>query len=97
MKKSLVTRSAVSTPVAGFPVATRAGHLLFLSGRTGLDYHTDLPLTGYAALGRKPPPALGLLAPDSWEETFVAQASRLYEDKKRPRIIYGYYKTFISQ
>lgn len=80
MKKSLVTRSAVSTPVAGFPVATRAGHLLFLSGRTGLDYHTDLPLTGYAALGRKPPPALGLLAPDSWEETFVAQASRLYED-----------------
>src|SRR6185295_4674495 len=31
-------------------------------------------------LGRKPAPALGLLAPDSWEEAFVAQASRGYED-----------------
>src|SRR3954447_15222377 len=80
MKKSLVARSKVAAPVAGFPVATRAGHLLFISGRAGLDHRTHLPLAGYSDLGRKPVPALGLLAPDSWEETFVAQAARIYED-----------------
>ncbi len=80
MKKEIVSRSAVSAPVAGFPVATRAGHLLFLSGRVGLDHATGMPLSGYRELGRKPPPALGLLAPDSWEEVFVSQASRMYED-----------------
>ena len=80
MKKSIVASRAVTAPVAGFPVATRAGHLLFVSGRAGLDRESGLPLAGYAELGRKPVPALGLLAPDSWEETFVAQASRIYED-----------------
>lgn len=80
MKKSIVTSSAVAAPVAGFPVAVRAGHLLFVSGRAGLDAGAGLPLSGYRDLGRKPAPALGLLAPDSWEEMFVAQASRIYED-----------------
>ncbi len=80
MKKEIVSRSAVAAPVAGFPVATRAGHLLFISGRAGLDYATGMPLTGYRELGRKPVPALGLLAPDSWEEVFVSQAARIYED-----------------
>ena len=80
MKKTIVESHAVAAPVAGFPVATRAGHLMFISGRAGLDHHSGLPLAGYAELGRKPVPALGLLAPDSWEETFVAQASRIYED-----------------
>src|SRR3990172_11554858 len=80
MKKEIVARSAVSAPVAGFPVAARAGHLLFISGRLGLDHTTGLPLSGYRDLGRKPPPALGLLAPDSWEELFVSQASSMYED-----------------
>ena len=80
MKKAIVSSRVVAAPVAGFPVATRAGHLLFISGRVGLDPRTGLPLAGYRDLGRKPVPALGLLAPDSWEETFVAQASRLYED-----------------
>src|SRR3954464_1884498 len=80
MKKQIVESRTVRAPVAGFPVATRAGHLLFASGRAGLDRDSGLPLTGYGELGRKPAPALGLLAPDSWEETFVAQASRIYED-----------------
>lgn len=80
MKKSVVVSRVIASPVVGFPVATRAGHLLFISGRAGLDRESGLPLTGYVELGRKPIPALGLLAPDSWEETFVAQASRIYED-----------------
>ena len=80
MKKEIVESRSVAAPVSGFPVATRAGHLLFISGRGGLDRESMLPLSGYRELGRKPQPALGLLAPDSWEETFVAQASRIYED-----------------
>jgi 2-iminobutanoate/2-iminopropanoate deaminase len=80
MDKRIVESRSVHAPVAGFPVATRAGHLLFISGRAGLDRDTGLPLNGYRELGRKPAPALGLLAPDSWEERFVAQASRIYED-----------------
>src|SRR5262245_60088993 len=39
-----------------------------------------MPLAGYQELKRKPVPSLGLLAPDSWEEAFVAQAARIYED-----------------
>ncbi|MGZ5154218.1 MAG: RidA family protein, partial [Burkholderiales bacterium] len=80
MKKQIVKSRNVAAPVAGFPVATRAGHLLFISGRAGLDRESSLPLSGYSELARKPAPALGLLAPDSWEEAFVAQASRIYED-----------------
>jgi enamine deaminase RidA (YjgF/YER057c/UK114 family) len=80
MKKQIVARSRASAPVAGFPVAVRAGHLLFISGRAGLDHESGIPLTGYRELGRNPTPSLGLLAPDSWEEAFVAQASRIYED-----------------
>ena len=80
MQKEIVSSRVVAAPVAGFPVAVRAGHLLFVSGRAGLDPGSGLPLSGYRELGRKPVPALGLLAPDSWEETFVAQASRIYDD-----------------
>ena len=80
MKKSIVATSAVAAPVPGFPVATRAGHLLFISGRAGLAHDSGFALGGYRELGRQPVPALGLLAPDSWEETFVAQAARIYED-----------------
>jgi enamine deaminase RidA (YjgF/YER057c/UK114 family) len=80
MKKAIVSGSAIAAPVGGFPVAVRAGHLLFISGRAGLDHDSGLPLAGYRELGRKPAPALGLLAPDSWEETFVAQAVRIYDD-----------------
>ena len=93
MKKEIVSKSAVVSPVAGFPVATRAGHLLFLSGRMGLDAESGLPLSGYAALGRKPSPALGLMAPDSWEEAFVSQASRAYEDTETLLAEYGAKKT----
>ena len=102
MKKAIVSSRAVAAPIAGFPVATRAGHLLFVSGRVGLDRGSGLPLSGYQELGRKPVPALGLLAPDSWEETFVAQASRIYEDietllaeqgaKKTDLLFYSIYK-----
>lgn len=80
MKKSIVHSSTVAPPIAGFPVAVRAGSLLFVSGRVGLDARSGFPLRGYAELGRKPAPALGLLAPDSWEEAFVSQAARLYEE-----------------
>ena len=34
-------------------------HLLFVSGRVGLDRQSGLPLTGYRELGRRPAPALG--------------------------------------
>ena len=101
MKKEIVAHSAVSAPVPGFPVATRAGSLLFLSGRAGLDRSTGLPLSGYRELGRRPAPALGLLAPDSWEEAFVSQAARIYEEietllaehgaKKTDLLFYGIY------
>jgi len=80
MQKRIVASQRVAAPVAGFPVAVRAGHLLFISGRVGLDAQSGFPLRGYGELGRKPVPALGLLAPDSWEEAFVAQAARMYED-----------------
>ena len=80
MKKAVVASQRVAAPVEGFPVAVRAGHLLFISGRVGLDAQSATPLRGYGELGRKPAPALGLLAPDSWEEAFVAQAARMYED-----------------
>ena len=93
MKKAIVESTQVAAPVAGFPVATRAGHLLFLSGRVGLDTESGLPLTGYAQLGRKPVPSLGLLAPDSWEETFVAQAARMYEDMETLLAEHGAQKT----
>lgn len=79
MKKQTVTSLAVQPPVHGFPVATRAGHLMFISGQLGLDEATGLPLETYRALGSRPFPALGLLAPDSWEEAFVAQCSRMYQ------------------
>ena len=80
MKKTIVTSQRVAAPVEGFPVAVRAGHLLFVSGRVGLDAQSGMPLQGYRELGRKPAPSLGLLAPDSWEEAFVAQAARTYEE-----------------
>ena len=80
MKKAIVHSRRVAAPVEGFPVAVRAGSLLFISGRVGLDAQSGLPLRGYRDLGRKPAPALGLLAPDSWEEAFVAQSARLYDD-----------------
>ena len=80
MKKSVVTSNRVAAQVVGFPVAVRAGPLLFISGRVGLNADSGLPLAGYSELGRKPAPALGLLAPDSWEEAFVAQAARMYEE-----------------
>lgn len=101
MKKEIIAQSAVSAPVAGFPVAARAGHLLFISGRVGLDHTTGMPLSGYRELGRKPPPSLGLLAPDSWEEVFVSQASRIYGEletllsehgaRKADLLFYGIY------
>ncbi len=93
MRKETITRSAAGNPVAGFPVATRAGQLLFISGRVGLDRETGMPLTGYRELGRKPVPALGLLAPDSWEEAFVAQAARMYEDLETLLVEHGARKT----
>lgn len=93
MKKTIVARSAVAAPVGGFPVAVRAGHLLFISGRAGLAHDTGFALSGYRELGRKPVPALGLLAPDSWEETFVAQAARIYEDLETLLVEQGGQKT----
>jgi len=80
MKKQIVTSLAVQPPVRDFPVATRAEHLMFISGQLGLDEKTGLPLESYRALGERPFPALGLMAPDSWEEAFVAQCSRMYRN-----------------
>ena len=80
MKKTIVTARAVRASVTDFPVATRAGPFVFISGQLGLDHASGLPLDSYRALGRRPYPALGLMAPDSWEEAFVSQCGRMYEN-----------------
>jgi enamine deaminase RidA (YjgF/YER057c/UK114 family) len=51
-----------------------------MSGQMGLSPRSGRPYTGYRELGSDPPyPALGLLAPNSWEEAFVAQTRAIYD------------------
>lgn len=79
MKKSTITGSGITNPIPSHPLATRAGPFLFMSGQMGLSERSGRPVQRYGELGGEPPfPALGLLAPDSWEEAFVAQTRTIY-------------------
>jgi enamine deaminase RidA (YjgF/YER057c/UK114 family) len=81
MKKTLIDENGIANPHPYFPVAAKAGPFMFISGQMGLDRTTGLPLRLYSELpGKRPFPALGMMAPDSWEETFIAQSARMYEN-----------------
>ena len=81
MKKTIIVESRVFNPHPIFPLATKAGPFLFMSGQSGLDPVTGLPIHSYNDLGGKRPyPALGMMAPDSWEEALIAQSARAYEN-----------------
>jgi len=80
MRKTTVPDSVVSNPIPSHALATRAGPFVFMSGQLGLSPETHRPYTGYRELGGSPPyPALGLLAPNSWEEAFVTQTRTIYD------------------
>ncbi len=80
MKKSSITGSGITNPIPSHPLATRAGPFLFMSGQMGLSEKSERPLQRYRELeGEAPYPALGLLAPDTWEEAFVAQTRAIYD------------------
>lgn len=80
MKKKTVSDNIVSNPIPSHAVATRAGPFLFMSGQLGLSAKNGRPCSGYRETGGEPPfPALGLLAPDSWEEAFVTQTRAIYD------------------
>lgn len=79
-----VVLSAGDAAVKSFAPATRAGPLLFLSGQLGLNPDTGRPFQSYAELGgEKPYPALGRMAPDSWEAPFVCQATAIYRQMEK--------------
>ena len=51
-----------------------------MSGQMGLSQKTGRPFQSYQELGGEPPyPALGLLAPNTWEEAFVTQTRAIYD------------------
>jgi enamine deaminase RidA (YjgF/YER057c/UK114 family) len=80
MKKQTISVPDIANPIPSHPLATRAGPFLFLSGQMGISEKSGRPVQTYAELSGEPPyPALGLLAPDSWEEAFVAQTKTIYQ------------------
>ena len=80
MKKQTVSEGVISNPIPSHAIATRAGPFLFMSGQLGVSAKSGRPCTGYRQFGGEPPfPALGLLAPDTWEEAFVTQTRTAYD------------------
>jgi enamine deaminase RidA (YjgF/YER057c/UK114 family) len=80
MKKQTVSESVIRNPIPSHAIATLTGPFMFMSGQLGLSPNTGRPYSGYREHGGKPPfPALGLLAPDSWEEAFVTQTRTIFE------------------
>ena len=80
MKKQTIPDGVISNPVPSHALATRAGPFLFMSGQLGLSAASGRPFSGYREFGGEPPyPALGLLAPNSWEEAFVTQTHAIYD------------------
>jgi enamine deaminase RidA (YjgF/YER057c/UK114 family) len=80
MKRQTISLPALHNPIPSHPLAVRAGPFLFMSGQMGLAEKTGRPFQSYAELGGKPPyPALGLLAPNTWEEAFVTQTRAIYD------------------
>jgi enamine deaminase RidA (YjgF/YER057c/UK114 family) len=80
MKKQTISNDLMSNPVPSHALGTRAGPFLFMSGQLGLSASSSRPFSSYREFGGEPPyPALGLLAPNSWEETFVTQTRAIYD------------------
>lgn len=80
MKKTIVQSAAITNPVPSHALATRAGPFVFMSGQMGINEATARPYGGYHELGRQPPyPALGSIAPNTWEEAIVAQTWAAYD------------------
>ena len=80
MKRQTISASGMTNPIPSHAPATRAGPFLFMSGQMGLAEHSGRPFQHYKELEGEPPyPALGLLAPNTWEETFVAQTKTIYD------------------
>jgi len=80
MKKRTISVSGMTNPVPSHSMATRAGPFLFMSGQIGLSEKSGRPFQSYEELGGEPPyPALGLLAPNTWEEAFVTQTKTIYD------------------
>jgi 2-iminobutanoate/2-iminopropanoate deaminase len=80
MKRQTISVPALTNPIPSHPLATRAGPFLFMSGQMGLSEKTGRPFQTYEELGGEPPyPALGLLAPNTWEEGFVTQTRTIYD------------------
>ncbi len=80
MKRQTISASGVANPIPSHALATRAGPFLFMSGQMGVSENSGRPFQSYEELGGEPPyPALGLLAPNTWEEAFVAQTRTIYD------------------
>ena len=80
MKKHTIGAAGMTNPIPSHPLATRAGPFLFMSGQMGLSEAAAARSSSYEELGGEPPyPALGLLAPNTWEEAFVAQTRTIYD------------------
>ena len=80
MKKQTVSEDLIGNPIPSHAIATRAGPFMFMSGQLGLSPDTGRPYGSYRERGGEPPfPALGLLAPDTWEEAFVTQTRAIFE------------------
>src|SRR5262249_54834467 len=80
MKNRTVSVAGMANPVRSHPLTTGAGPFLFMSGQMGLSEKSGRPFQSYEELGGEPPyPALGLLAPNTWEEAFVTQTKTIYD------------------
>ena len=80
MRRQTISASGMTNPIPSHAPATRAGPFLFMSGQMGLAEHSGRPFQHYKELEGEPPyPALGLLAPNTWEEAFVAQTKTIYD------------------
>jgi enamine deaminase RidA (YjgF/YER057c/UK114 family) len=80
MKRQTISATGMTNPIPSHALATRAGPFLFMSGQMGISEHSGRPYQSYAERGGEPPfPALGLLAPNTWEEAFVTQTRTIYD------------------
>jgi enamine deaminase RidA (YjgF/YER057c/UK114 family) len=80
MKRQTISLPDLTNPIPSHPLAVRAGPFLFMSGQMGVAERSGRPVQTYAELDGEPPyPALGLLAPNTWEEAFVAQTRTIYD------------------
>jgi 2-iminobutanoate/2-iminopropanoate deaminase len=75
-------RSNLRLHIPGYPAQRQVGPFVFLSGLSGLNADGEA-VRSYAELDTPAPfPALGMAAPDSWEQSAVSQASVMYDGLK---------------